>query len=92
MFTQFVRLELRGELDLASGAELAVTIDALTATPGVARIVIDATGIEFIDTAGIDALNAAVAAGVARGIVVGVDAASAAVRHVLDLHTDLKVA
>ncbi|CAM5613269.1 Anti-sigma factor antagonist OS=Streptomyces tendae OX=1932 GN=GUR47_04545 PE=3 SV=1 [Streptomyces tendae] len=45
-------LEFRGEIDIASAAEIAPHLDRETARPG-ARVVLDLGGIEFFDCSGL---------------------------------------
>jgi anti-anti-sigma factor len=49
-------LALRGDLDQATAARFEALLDGLVRVPGVCRVEIDARRVEFVDSAGIDAM------------------------------------
>ncbi|MEU4426016.1 STAS domain-containing protein [Actinoplanes sp. NPDC024001] len=62
-----VRLQIRGELDLATADRITEQVDQVLAGPPPGQLVVDLAGLTFCDSTGIDALINAREAARARG-------------------------
>ena len=78
-------LALLGELDVASAARLRAVVGAIIDVPGILQVRVDGRGIDFVDSAGLRGLLLARADTKRAGVSWSLDAASPAVRRLLDL-------
>lgn len=66
--THTVRLIVSGELDIATEPQLIAAVSAAVITDGAAGLVVDLTGVPFIDSAGLRALLLSRTAAEERGL------------------------
>jgi len=80
-----VRLAVSGELDLATAADLEHAVALAITRPGVRTVVVELSGLTFLDAAGIAALSRSRIAADASGVPLRAEGARGVVLRVLDL-------
>ena len=80
-----VCLGVSGELDLATAAGLEDAVATAAARPGVHEVVVDLSGLSFLDASGMAALVRARAAAAGTGVLVRIQGARGVVARVLAL-------
>ena len=78
-------MALLGELDVASATRLRAVVGAIIDVPGILQLRIDGRGIDVVDSAGLRGLLLARADTKRAGVSWSLDAASPALRRLLDL-------
>jgi anti-anti-sigma factor len=74
-----------GAFDLATVGELDAALSAALATPGVTRVVVDLSGVDFLDSSGISSLLRGFRSAGERQVAYQVTAANGIVRNVLEI-------
>ena len=80
-----VRLDVSGEVDVGTVAELRRVVTEIVAEPGVSELVLDFAGLRFLDSSGIAALVGGYRSAQQRGVRFGLVNCTGSVRHVLDV-------
>ena len=80
-----VCLGVSGELDLATAADLEDAVATAAALPGVREVLVELSGLRFLDASGIAALNRARNHAARTGVLVRAEGARGVVRRVLEL-------
>jgi anti-sigma B factor antagonist len=80
-----IEARLAGDLDMAAAFRLEPELDRLLAAPGVAALVLDLDGVEFVDSSGLGALLAVRDRATQIGADFRIARASASVQRILEL-------
>jgi anti-anti-sigma factor len=80
-----VRVDVSGEVDVGTVAELRRVVTEIVAEPGVSELLLDFAGLRFLDSSGIAALVGGYRSAQARGVRFALVNCTGSVRHVLDV-------
>jgi anti-anti-sigma factor len=80
-----VRLDVTGEVDVGTVADLRRTVTEIVVEQGVSELLLDFAGLRFLDSSGIAALVGGYRSAQARGVRFGLLNCTGSVRHVLDV-------